>query len=219
MDILTIATSQLDTEEIKGKENNDIIVRYAKESGIQTINDDETPWCSTFVNWCAKKAGLPYSGKANARSWVQVGKKVTDPQPGDIVVFWRESIHSWKGHVGIFFGYNADASKVFCLGGNQSDKVSIAAYGTDKVLSFQRLSSSSVVTVPEPIIKFGDRGTQVIALQTALAQLRYSVGDIDGSFGPATSNALKLFQANNRLTVDGIYGKASATIMTSLLQN
>ena len=112
MNILKIAASQLGIKEIRGSEDNPQIVKYAQETGITSIDDDEVPWCSTFVNWCAKEAGLPMSGKANARSWISVGTTPQSPEPGDIVVFWRDSIHSWKGHVGILLGFNNDFSRL-----------------------------------------------------------------------------------------------------------
>lgn len=118
MNILKIAASQLGTKEIRGSEDNPQIVKYSEESGITGIHNDEIPWCSAFVNWCAKQAKLPMSGKADARSWINIGISTQIPEPGDIVVFWRESLHSWKGHVGIFLGFNKNATRVFCLGGN-----------------------------------------------------------------------------------------------------
>ena len=67
-ELLKIATSQLGQKEISGPEDNPTIVNYAKEIGLSWINDDETPWCSVFVGWCALKAGLSYSKSALARS-------------------------------------------------------------------------------------------------------------------------------------------------------
>ena len=68
MNILKKAASELGTKEISGTEDNPQIVKYAQETGITFIDNDEIAWCSTFVNWCAKKSGLPITGKANARS-------------------------------------------------------------------------------------------------------------------------------------------------------
>ena len=46
--LLKIAFNQLGTEEIVGNENNPQVVKYATESGIKGINNDEIPWCSTL---------------------------------------------------------------------------------------------------------------------------------------------------------------------------
>lgn len=93
-ELLKIAFNELGTEEIVGDVDNPEVLKYAKETGIKGITSDEIPWCSTFINWVAWKAGLEYSKKANARSWLNVGQKVSIPEPGDVVVFWRESPQS-----------------------------------------------------------------------------------------------------------------------------
>ena len=85
-DLLKIALSQYGVKEISGEKNNKQIVDYAKEAGFEWVNDDETPWCSIFINWCAMKAGLERSHKANARSWLNTGELTTHPETGDIVI-------------------------------------------------------------------------------------------------------------------------------------
>lgn len=218
MELLKIAASQLGITEISGSENNEQIVRYATETGISGISNDEIAWCSTFVNWCAKQVGLPMSGKPNARSWLRVGAASTQPEPGDVVVFWRESLHSWKGHVAIFLGFNEQGNKLFCLGGNQGNAVSIASYDTAKVLGYRRLTKTKKLSMPQPILKKSDKGNEVIKLQLVLNQLKYICGDADGHFGQKTHDALMLLQANNQLNLDGIYGNKTKTCMESLMQ-
>lgn len=56
------------------------------------------------------------------------------------------------------------------------------------------------------ILKQGSRGDAVKQLQTALKQRGYDVGDIDGIYGPKTANAVRAFQKDNKLSVDGIAG-------------
>lgn len=213
---LKIAFAELGIKEIKGSKHNDRIIAYAKEAGMSWVDDDETPWCSIFVNWVCKKAGLPLSNKANARSWVQVGETTTTPFPGDVVVFWRGSVTSWQGHVGFFLGFSEDLSKVFCLGGNQGNSVSVEAYGSEKVLRFQRLSSTSVSQIPKAVLKRGDQGAEVFKLQKFLNTHGYNCGDPDGDFGPKTETALKVFQADNGLTVDGVYNAKNKTVAESV---
>lgn len=55
-------------------------------------------------------------------------------------------------------------------------------------------------------IKFGDYGVHVVYLQQRLTAKGYGVGAIDGKFGNKTLEAVKAFQAENNLTVDGIVG-------------
>ena len=55
LDILQIASKEMGVTQIVGPEHNDRILQYASEIGMDWINDDETPWCSIFMNWVAKK--------------------------------------------------------------------------------------------------------------------------------------------------------------------
>lgn len=64
----------------------------------------------------------------------------------------------------------------------------------------------SVVTGKRKTLKFGIRGTDVTYLQQRLTAKGYGVGSIDGIFGVKTLEAVKAFQAENNLVVDGIVG-------------
>lgn len=218
--LLKIAFNELGTEEIVGDKHNPQVLKYASDTKIAGITTDEIAWCSTFVNWVAWKAGLQYSGKANARSWLNVGTKVTLPEPGDVVVFWRESPQSWKGHVGIFVGVSFDKKRVYCIGGNQGNRVSVSAYRIDTVLSYQRLAASKQLTVPEPILKRGSAGPAVVALQDSLKQLAINIGTSDGDFGKKTEDGIKELQTRKpNLDIDGIYNAATRDLLESLLQS
>jgi len=217
--LLKIAFGELGTEEIVGDKNNPEVLKYASEAGIKGVTTDEIAWCSTFVNWVAWKAGLQKSGMANARSWLNVGTKVIVPEPGDVVIFWRESPQSWKGHVGIFLGVSFDKKRVYCIGGNQGNRVSVSAYRIDNVLSYQRLASSKQMEIPDPILKRGDSGLAVIALQDSLKLLSINVGTSDGDFGEKTEKGVKELQTRKpNLTINGVYNAETRDLLESMFQ-
>lgn len=56
-------------------------------------------------------------------------------------------------------------------------------------------------------VKMGSRNEDVTYLQTRLTAKGYGVGKIDGIFGIKTLEAVKAFQAENGLVVDGIVGE------------
>lgn len=174
---------------------------------MEWINDDETPWCSIFLNWCAKKAGFERTGKANARSWLNVGRKVDIPEPGDTVIFWRGSKDSWKGHVGLFMGYGEDEDVIFSLGGNQGNQVSITEMPANQLLGFRRLAKEGDIQLPDSVLKEGDTGDQVKTVQEALNMAGYEAGPTDGIYGSKTKAAVTQLQSTkDDLSVDGIYG-------------
>nr|WP_242833176.1 spore cortex-lytic enzyme [Desulfosporosinus acidiphilus] len=56
------------------------------------------------------------------------------------------------------------------------------------------------------ILKVGSRGSDVLTLQGELSNLGYSVGTLDGIYGPKTLAAVEAFQQSDHLQVDGIDG-------------
>ena len=65
-------------------------------------------------------------------------------------------------------------------------------------------------------LRRGDKGDNVIALQTGLSQLGYYTGKIDGKFGAGTLKAVKAFQKAESLKVDGLAGKSTQAALTDL---
>ena len=65
--------------------------------------------------------------------------------------------------------------------------------------------------IPKPTIRRGDSGTYVMECQQDLMALGYDVGatGADGKFGRKTETAVKAFQANSNLKVDGIVGQGT----------
>ncbi|AFM43493.1 spore cortex-lytic enzyme [Desulfosporosinus acidiphilus SJ4] len=52
----------------------------------------------------------------------------------------------------------------------------------------------------------GSRGADVKEMQSRLVQLGYGVGPIDGAFGPKTETAIRSFQKDHGLKIDGLAG-------------
>ena len=90
-------------------------------------------WCSSFVNWCMKEAGVARTKSAAARSWLDWGKKIDPPVRGCVVVFKRGDPPS--GHVALYVGRSGD--KIRVLGGNQDNQVKISLYDASRVLGFR----------------------------------------------------------------------------------
>ena len=65
-------------------------------------------------------------------------------------------------------------------------------------------------------LREGDKGTAVTELQTMLKKLNYYYGSITGNFGSLTKQAVRKFQADNKLTVDGVAGTTTLNKLRSL---
>lgn len=137
--LINIALSQYGVTETVGIQHNPIVLNYFKEIGHTWVTTDETAWCSSFINWVALKAKIQRSHKLTARSWLNVGYKIKQPELNDLVIFWRHKKSSWKGHVGFFIGYTEDKKYIYVLGGNQNNQVNIKKYPAYRLLGFRRL--------------------------------------------------------------------------------
>lgn len=131
-----IATREMETgiDEITGADrHNPRIVEYHQTTTLHSM-DDETPWCSSFVNWCMMKAGQKRTKSAAARSWLKWGKPLEAPQLGCVVVFSRPPKPT-SGHVAFFA--KKDRDRILVLGGNQSNQVNISSYPAAKLLDYR----------------------------------------------------------------------------------
>lgn len=128
-----IAEAELGTKEIPGSQHNPRIVEYHATTSLAATND-ETPWCSSFVNWCVQQAGIEGTNSAAARSWIRWGKKLSTPRKGCIVVY-SSSRGPTSGHVGFFEGFRGN--QILTLGGNQSNTVNFASYPSSRLLGYR----------------------------------------------------------------------------------
>ena len=64
-------------------------------------------------------------------------------------------------------------------------------------------------------LRYGDTGNTVLVLQKRLLALKYQPGKLDGIFGQNTYNAVRDFQQNNKLTVDGVAGTRTLNALNS----
>jgi hypothetical protein len=68
------------------------------------------------------------------------------------------------------------------------------------------------------LLKKGSSGHQVVELQEGLEAVGYELGSCDGAFGPATERAVKAFQSDQGLTVDGLAGRGTIGALNKLLE-
>lgn len=145
--VLDIAIKELGVHETPGPAATARIVEYDKSTTLRATSD-EVPWCSSFVNWVVKQAGMDGTNSAAAISWSEWGREVgaeaskdygpeANQEPGDIVVF------EWSGgghHVAFYVGEGERDGEymVQVLGGNQHDSVSYAWYPWDDIINIRR---------------------------------------------------------------------------------
>ena len=129
--LLQVGLKYYGTHEIKGPQNNPVIMGMAKRVGVADIytSDDKQAWCALFMFNLCIEAGkpLPPVGKdrnnfLRAYTFTRYGKAVArgDERLGDIAVFTRKN----GNHVAIII---AETDTTFIVyGGNQDNQVGFA---------------------------------------------------------------------------------------------
>lgn len=125
-------------KEIAGKNgHNQVIVSFFAKAKNPQIKNDETAWCSAFVNAIMFEAGWQGTWNLMAKSWLKwkYGDVVTVPRYGDIVIFDRTSDPAF-GHVAFFEKW--DSQYIYVLGGNQGNMVKSSPYLRSRLRGFRR---------------------------------------------------------------------------------
>lgn len=199
-------------------------------------------WCSAFVTAVAIKCNatdiIPKECGCepqinlfkNMGCW-QENEAVT-PQPGWIIFYdWQDNgVGDNKGysdHVGIV--EKVENGKITIIEGNCSNMVKrttyavnakfIRGYGIPKYDAETATSTPAPAPAPRTYLMKGDKGNEVKEMQSDLIYIGYSCGTAgaDGDFGDKTDAALRKFQGDYKLTVDGKYGNQSKTKLKALV--
>lgn len=135
----------LGIKEIPGKANNEDIMKMAEVLGVQSIyKNDDVSWCAVFISYLCKitKKPMPYKSYEilRAASFATWGEavKITDVQLGDIVVFSRPGGNHVAIAIAISKNIDGKIGTVHCLGGNQSNAVTIAEFPVNRVTHVRR---------------------------------------------------------------------------------
>lgn len=128
----------LGVAEVVGKGSNKTIIGWRDElnqNGVKIVgfSDDDVPWCGLFAAIVAFRAGKEVVQKPLwAKNWASFGSRSPNAGLGDCLVFNRNG----GGHVGWYVAEDTTAYHV--LGGNQSNRVSIARISKDRCIAIRR---------------------------------------------------------------------------------
>lgn len=170
--------------------------------------------CRGFTHWCLLQGGINIQGGGatsqynTVSNWMERGEVASMP---DVLccVFKRSSDGKTMMHTGLHVG---GGRIIHCSLGVQQGTVSepgwthyavpAGLYTAEEVAAARRVERVET-------LRKGSTGEAVREAQEALAALGYDVGAIDGVYGTKTIAAVKEFQADKGLTVDGVCGAAT----------
>ena len=153
-----------------------------------------------YLKWCTDKGALANGKRSD-------GKEL---KPGTAVFTWKTSNKTYS-HVGLYVGDGIVIEAASTTKGVITSKVTAKQWtnwGELLDVDYDNNDSPQPVNV-KPTLKRGSKGEYVTALQTALYNRGYNLGKygIDGDFGKDTEAAVKQFQKDNGLAVDGVVGE------------
>ena len=180
--------------------------------------------CSGLFSWAFRQlGGTIYHGSDTMYRKYCVNKgelskgKRTDRgtlKPGTAVFVWNGSNYS---HVGLYAGGGIVIEAMSTLKGVTTTKVTAGKWthwgevtGVDYAgdNAELRMQNAELNAENRLTIRRGSKGETVAEMQGVLERLGYDLGScgVDGDFGRMTEKAVKAFQKDHGLTVDGICG-------------
>lgn len=121
--VVAIAQGQIGVcEQPRGSNRGPQVDQYLASVGINFA----AAWCAAFVYWCHQQAGVSGVPKTGGvlDMWNKApGNRVTQPQPGDVVIF---DYGGGTGHTGIIESVNG--STLTTIEGNTNDDGSREGY-------------------------------------------------------------------------------------------
>lgn len=173
--------------------------------------------CRGFTYWLLFQVGIKISGSGataqfnEASNWVIRGKISEMPANQICCVFKQDGTK--MSHTGMHIG---NGEIIHCSGTVKKGKTSDNGWthyavpiGIDVAEGIPIANSTISVGNEYPTLKRGSKGECVILAQTELIKRGYDLGTYgaDGSFGQITDAAVRKFQADWGLQVDGIIGR------------
>ena len=114
--------------------------------------------------------------------------------------------------------YNFQKRNGLVRDGVAGEKTLKALYSTSAVQTTTAPTTAITTppaTIANAVVRQGDTGSVVAAIQQRLINLGYLTGTADGIFGSKTYRAVKEFQKANALTADGIAGEKTIAALNS----
>ena len=219
--LLSIASAEVGYHEGANNKN-----KYGDElHKIQPRNMDiNAAWCDAFADWTVLKTCEAFGYGADMAREVLCGD-FDDYTYASINLYKKQGRWTSSPARGyqIFFGgsghtgwvENVD-SKIHTIEGNKSDQVMRCTYALNdsRIIGYgmprYELLSGGLTAENMPLIKKGATGFAVVELQKRLNAISYkgkTTLTVDGDFGSKTYNAVKAYQSDRGLEVDGEVGK------------
>ncbi len=107
---------------------------------LNGLAPEGSSWCAAFVSWCFAQGGAPMPfrytvgardllSQCKRKGWAHLPGEGYEPQPGDVVVWWRVRAAGWQGHAGLV--HHTAHGLLYTIEGNRTARVA----GFDYILA------------------------------------------------------------------------------------
>jgi peptidoglycan hydrolase-like protein with peptidoglycan-binding domain len=200
------------------------------------------PWCAAATSVWLKAAGLkantdyPHTASTIAQyNWAKTNKRwYSIPKVGDLVLY------TMGGSAGIYHVELVEAvssSSITTIGGNTSGSAANGVQGNGdgcyrktitrgnaRIYGYVRPRYAGSTDAPAKpwdgksypghLMRLGDHGAEVKVVQQLLNAFGWKLAT-DADFGPDTEHAVRVFQGNHRLDVDGVVGEVTWKVLAA----
>lgn len=175
--------------------------------------------CRGYVWYCFNQVGITISTVGATTQWNTTShwaeRGTTDNLPNLVCALYKKDGNKMK-HAGLHIG---NGQIMHCTNANGSPGVTtdtianktwthyaipIGLYTDEEIKNAEKVNMMNFT-----MLKKGSTGGAVVELQKKLNELGYDCGTPDGNFGSKTDNAVRKFQADYNLKVDGIAGSTT----------
>ena len=181
--------------------------------------------CSGLFFWAFRQLGGEIYHGSNTiwnRYCAKQGKLINgkrddgfELRPGTAVFYYNKNTGT-RGHIGLYIG----GGKVIEAKGTKSGVIISNVerwheWGELEGVLYEGdpIPTQEGVIKMMPTVRQGDRGAAVTKLQELLTAASYEVGAVDGIFGGKTREAVRAFQSDMGLKVDGIVGRKTWAVL------
>ncbi len=219
----------LNADGVAGRKTLDMIEKAIKDAGGST--NDSTTGLKTekAVKEFQKAKGLNADGVAGRKTLDMIEKAIKDAggstndsttglkvgSTGEKVIQLQQDLTALGYYYGDITGHYGSLTKTAVKKFQKAKGITqdgVAGTTTLNAIA-KALGGSSGSGTTTGSLRRGDKGPAVLELQTMLKKLNYYYADLTGSFGSKTEQAVRKFQDDQNLTVDGIAGlKTIATL-------
>lgn len=190
-----------------GDKTEDAVKEFQKDKGLPA---DGVAGSKTLA---AVKAAIDKAGGSSTSS--TTGLKVGST--GDKVIALQQDLTALGYYYGDISGHYGSLTQAAVKKFQKAKGISpdgIAGTSTLNAIA-KALGGSGSGTSSTTALREGDSGSAVLELQTMLKSLGYYYGSLTGSFGSLTKTAVRKFQDDNNLTVDGVAGLKTLNLLRS----